>query len=143
MVSTGKEGVIYNGLSDWLYEGEPRAGPDGAGGLLPDQQCWLFSWTSVQLNLQFLKVLLGYKDAVGVRGALGRQGSPRLVARCAEISRTRGPGGRGSRCCPGRFARAELSRAPPQEVGCLVVLGVEARAGEEMRGKAFQGSRAG
>lgn len=21
MVSTGKEGVIYNGLSDWLYEG--------------------------------------------------------------------------------------------------------------------------
>lgn len=24
MVSTGKEGVIYNGLSDWLYEGEKQ-----------------------------------------------------------------------------------------------------------------------
>lgn len=24
MVSTGKEGVIYNGLSDWLYEGKAR-----------------------------------------------------------------------------------------------------------------------
>lgn len=24
VVSTGKEGVIYNGLSDWLYEGEKQ-----------------------------------------------------------------------------------------------------------------------
>jgi hypothetical protein len=23
LVSTGKEGVIFNGLSDWLYEGKP------------------------------------------------------------------------------------------------------------------------
>lgn len=23
LVSTGKEGVIFNGLSDWLYEGTP------------------------------------------------------------------------------------------------------------------------
>ena len=30
MVSTGKEGVIYNGLSDWLYEGTRDV-----GGLVP------------------------------------------------------------------------------------------------------------
>ena len=31
MVSTGKEGVIYNGLSDWLYEGTRGAGRRSCG----------------------------------------------------------------------------------------------------------------
>lgn len=35
MVSTGKEGVIYNGLSDWLYEGEWRPGAGGGAAWSP------------------------------------------------------------------------------------------------------------
>ena len=31
MVSTGKEGVIYNGLSDWLYEGTRGVGRRSCG----------------------------------------------------------------------------------------------------------------
>lgn len=50
MVSTGKEGVIYNGLSDWLYEGEPRGlGRGGGRGLwallLLGQGWWWFPLT--------------------------------------------------------------------------------------------------
>lgn len=49
MVSTGKEGVIYNGLSDWLYEGEPRGLGRGGGGLwallLLGQGWWWFPLT--------------------------------------------------------------------------------------------------
>lgn len=33
VVSTGKEGVVYNGLSDWLYEGKGAGSAGGGRGL--------------------------------------------------------------------------------------------------------------
>lgn len=45
MVSTGKEGVIYNGLSDWLYEGE------GAGGKEQGLLCSLWAPAAARLGL--------------------------------------------------------------------------------------------
>lgn len=40
MVSTGKEGVIYNGLSDWLYEGKTRRGGRKGGPLVTAAGLW-------------------------------------------------------------------------------------------------------
>lgn len=62
MVSTGKEGVIYNGLSDWLYEGESHRVGQTWGSGVPLLLCWWggggFLPLQLKISLQFLKVLL-------------------------------------------------------------------------------------
>lgn len=89
MVSTGKEGVIYNGLSDWLYEGTR-----GGGGTVPaveaataSQRFVVVMWT-LSIKLRFLELQLNSRGPVESRGAAGGRLEPavsvsHLVARCA------------------------------------------------------------
>lgn len=65
MVSTGKEGVVYNGLSDWLYEGKtctqrcrvyacPQGGCCSGCIQLLNQPSFLFDF-SYKFNCNFLR----------------------------------------------------------------------------------------
>ena len=88
MVSTGKEGVIYNGLSDWLYEGTRGAGRRPVGAAATASRRFVVVMWTLSIKLRFLELQLNSRGRVEPRGAAGGRRGPavsvsHLVARCA------------------------------------------------------------